>query len=143
MGNYDDMIYLDRPNGWHPKMRRGDRAKLFSPFDALNGFGSAIQEKDIVYVPRMQLSDYIHEGINRKLKALRRRDTVTVIYFVSVQRGAEEDLGDYRTVTAAVIRVDELERKLILDTVSIPFEDIMTIYSSDLEDMEDHYAGIQ
>ena len=124
-------------------MRRCDRAKLFSPFDALNGFGSAIREKDIVYVPRMQLSDYIHEGINRKLKALRRRDTVTVIYFVSVQRGAEEDLGEYRTVTAAVVRVDEIERKLILDTGSIPFEDIMTIYSSDLEDMEDHYAGIQ
>ena len=143
MGNYDDMVYLDRPKGWHPKMRRSDRAKLFSPFDALNGFGSAIREKDIVYVPRMQLSDYIHEGINRRLKALRRHDTVTVIYFVSVQRSAEEDLGDYRTVTAAVVRVDEIERKLILDTVSIPFEDIMTIYSSDLEDMEDHYAGIQ
>ena len=107
------MVYLDRPDGWHPKMRRGDRAKLFSPFDALNGFGSAIREKDIVYVPRMQLSDYIHEGINRKLKALRRHDTVTVIYFVSVQRSAEEDLGDYRTVTAAVVRVDEIERKLI------------------------------
>ncbi len=107
------MVYLDRPDGWHPKMRRGDRAKLFSPFDALNGFGSAIREKDIVYVPRMQLSYYIHEGINRRLKALRRHDTVTVIYFVSVQRSAEEDLGDYRTVTAAVVRVDEIERKLI------------------------------
>ena len=141
MGKYDDMVYLDRPEGWHPKMRRGDRAKLFAPFDALNGFGSAIREKDIVYVPRMQLSDEICERISRHLTALRRRDTVTVIYFVSVQRGAEEDLGEYRTVTAAVVRVDEVERKLILDTVSIPFEDIMAVCGP--EKMEEDYAGIQ
>ena len=141
MGNYDDMVYLDRPEGWHPKMRRGDRAKLFAPFDALNGFGSAIREKDIVYVPRMQLSDEICERISRHLTALHRRDTVTVIYFVSVRRGTEEDLGEYRTVTAAVVRVDEIERKLILDTVSIPFEDIMAVCGP--EKMEDDYAGIQ
>ena len=123
-------------------MRRGDRAKLFSPFDALNGFGSAIREKDIVYVPRMHLSYYIHEGINRRLKALRRHDTVTVIYFVSVRRGTEEDLGEYRTITDAVVRVDEIERKLILDTVSIPFEDIMAVCGGP-EKMEEDYAGIQ
>ena len=142
MGKYDNMVYLDRPEGWHPKMRRGDRAKLFAPFDALNGFGSAIREKDIVYVPRMQLSDEICERISRHLTALHRRDTVTVIYFVSVRRGTEEDLGEYRTVTAAVARVDEIERKLILDTVSIPFEDIMAVCGGP-EKMEEEYAGIQ
>lgn len=143
MGKYDNMVYLERPQSWHPKMRRADRAKLFSPFDALSGFGLAINEKNLVYVPRMQLSNYIHEGINRRLLALHRHDMVTVIYFVSVTHSAEGDLGEYRTITATVVRVDDIERKLILDTVSVPFEDIMTIYNNDLESMEDDYAGIQ
>ena len=143
MGRYDDMVYQARPESWHSKMRRGDRAKLFSPFDALNGFSSAIREKDFVYVPRIQLSEFMREGINRRLQALRHQDSVMVVYFVSMTHSPEEELGEYRAITASVVRVDDIARTLVLDTITIPFEDIMTVSNSDLEIMEDDYAGIQ
>ena len=140
MGKYDNMLHLDRPPSRYPKMRRSDRAKIFAPYDALKGFSSSIREKDRVFLPRMMATDFIRDGINRRLKALRRGDTVTVIFFVSMQRTAEEDLGEYRTETGTVLRVDEIEGTLVLDQMTVPFEDIVSLTNGDLEEMEAAYA---
>lgn len=143
MNSYDDMINMDRPKSRYPKMRRSDRAKLFAPYDALKGFGDSVKEKDRVYYPRMLATDYTQEEINRKLMALNRKDVVTVIYFVSMRRTAEEDLGEYHTTSGPVLRVDEIERRLVLDRLSIPFEDIVSLTSDDLEKMEAAYAYLE
>ncbi len=143
MGKYDDMLYLPRPESRHPRMRRADRAKLFAPFDALNGFGSAIREEDRVLVPRVLQTDEILSELDRKLRALRRRDLVTVIHFISVKRGPEEDLGAYQTTAGTVLRVDELERKLVLEQGAIPFADIMALTGGEMETSEVPYACIQ
>ena len=43
---YDDIINLDRPEtGRHPHMSLENRAAQFSPFAALTGFDSAIEER--------------------------------------------------------------------------------------------------
>ena len=143
MGSYDDMIRLDRPRSGHPKMRRGDRAKIFAPYDALKGFSDSVKEKDRVYFPRILTTEFIQEGINRRLTGLNRRDTVVVVYFVSMQRTAEEDLGEYRTAAGTVLRVDAVERKLVLDCLTVPFEDIVSLTGDDPENMEAAYAFLQ
>ena len=37
MNDYTDIIHMERPLSSHPKMDLGNRAKLFSSFDALSG----------------------------------------------------------------------------------------------------------
>ena len=143
MGKYDDMLYMPRPESRRPRMRREDRAKLFAPFDALNGFGSAIREEDRVLVPRVLQTDEILSELDRKLRALRRRDPVTVIHFVTLRRGPEEDLGAYQATAGTVLRVDEPEHKLVLDSCVIPFADIMALTGGEAETSEAPYACIQ
>ena len=140
MGKYDDMFHLSRPRSRYPKMRRGDRAKIFAPYDALKGFSDSVKEKDQVYFPRMLISDFIQEGINRRLKALNRGDVVTVIWFESARRNDNEDLGEYRTAAGTVLRVDEIEQTLMLDGETIPFEDIAALTNDALETTEAAYA---
>ena len=140
MGSYDDMIRLDRPRSGHPKMRRGDRAKIFAPYDALKGFSDSVKEKDRVYFPRMLTTEFIQEGINRWLNALNRGDVVTVIWFESARHNDNEDLGEYRTAAGTVLRVDEIEQTLMLDGVTIPFEDIKALTNDALETTEAEYA---
>ena len=140
MGNYDDMLRLDRPKSRYPKMRRSDRAKIFAPYDALKGFSDSVREQERVYLPRTMLTDFSRDGINRRLTSLRRGDAVAVIYFVSVQRTAEEDLGEYRTAAGTVLRVDETEQTLVLDGLTIPFADIVSLTGGDPEGTESGYA---
>ena len=40
----------------HPRMERERRAKLFAPFDALDGYGDAIQTKNAIYIEKLRLS---------------------------------------------------------------------------------------
>lgn len=139
MSSYDDIIHLSRPESGYAKMRRQDRAKLFMPFDALNGFGGAIREKDRVFVPRISAMNDTEQKIDRRLQAVSRGDMVTVVYFVPVQRTLDEVLGEYLTVTDIVIRVDSIEKKLLLGSAAIPFEDIANLTSENLAKMEDTY----
>ena len=45
MDDYADIINMERPLSSHPKMDLGNRAKLFSSFDALRGFDLALLAK--------------------------------------------------------------------------------------------------
>ena len=54
---YDDIINLPRPESKHPHMSNADRAKIFSPFAALKGHTEAIQQKEVLRVSRIDLSD--------------------------------------------------------------------------------------
>ena len=55
----------------HPPMPASRWAKIFSPFDALDGFDERIQEKDVLYVQKKDLSDYEKENLNNTLQRLR------------------------------------------------------------------------
>ena len=46
-------------------------AKIFSPFDALDGFDEAIEAKTVLYEPRRELSESEKEVLDRALQALR------------------------------------------------------------------------
>ena len=56
----------------HPPMDTVHRAKIFSAFDALAGFGDCIASKEVQYCDRRHLSEEEHENLDKKLSVLRR-----------------------------------------------------------------------
>ena len=54
----------------HPRMERERRAKLFAPFDALDGYGDALRTKNAVYVDKIRLSPDQQAALDRDLGRL-------------------------------------------------------------------------
>ncbi|MBR6185790.1 MAG: hypothetical protein IKQ41_05955 [Clostridia bacterium] len=126
----------------HPRMEQGQRAKIFAPFDALDGYGGSIGEKNIAYMEKIELDESEREEINRKLLALReltrtrrlaRENNVqaAVTYFVLCQDRhslAYRRLGRYATVSGRVSKVDgEITRTITVEDTAIPFDNILLI----------------
>lgn len=107
------------------KMDRQERAKQFIPFDALKGFRELLKEKEKVIVPKVELSEEAGEELDRKLRAVKRNDVVTVIYFQK---------GEYLKVTGMVARLDMTARVLQIVNTKIAFEDIYKIEGEKLQD---------
>ena len=57
----------------HPKMPLGQRAKIFSPFDALAGFSEAIDDKLVRYVEKRELTEEEQAQLNLVLTELHER----------------------------------------------------------------------
>ena len=77
----------------HPRMDRRRRAKLFAPFDALDGYSASIDSKNIEYVERVDLEEDDRTELNRRIRILRgltyngrmaraNRVQVTVRYYI-------------------------------------------------------------
>lgn len=154
---YGDIINRQRPvhqndlfSRKHPKMSRLNRAKLFAPFAALDGFEGRVRNKEIPYVRRHEPdSDEIWE-LNRRLNILHgltlnskqariNRVRVRVEYF-EICSDPDSDAfgikGLYRSVDGVVQCVDCVSQTLLLTTAdddgayvcrAISFSDIYTI----------------
>ena len=124
---------FDRFRIKHPSMDRIRRAKLFSPFDALAGFSTAIGNKEQLYVERRVLPPAELEGLNETLEELHeltingkvaRRNKVSaeISYYVPCDDSWSEWYqvrGKYKTVKGIVMNVDN-----IFETITIiKFED--------------------
>lgn len=107
------------------KMDRQERAKQFIPFDTLKGFRELLKEKEKIIVPKVELSEEAGEELDRKLRAVKRNDVVTVIYFQK---------GEYLKVTGMVARLDMSARVLQIVNTKIAFEDIYNIEGERLQD---------
>ncbi|MGN1148486.1 MAG: YolD-like family protein [Lachnospiraceae bacterium] len=99
-------------------MDRADRAKQFMPFDALKGFREALKEKEKVTVPKIELSEYARDELDRKLHQVEKNDIVTVVYFCE---------GEYLKITGMVARLDTTARILRIVNTKISFDDIYDI----------------
>ena len=130
----------------HPPMERGKRAKIFAAFDALDGYGETIIDKNTVYTDKITLDDSEKEELNRRLIILHQltrnsrmakinRVVVTVEYYVpctdehSFACGIR---GQYRTETGIVSKVDQDNGHTItVNEKSIAFQDILSITAAD------------
>ena len=124
MSTYKNIIGQTRPVPSRPRMPRQNRAKLFAPYQALKGLSGAIREKNTVYARRLELSEYAQERVDRKLRRLRRGDTVTVTWFRPKPGGEDPDTGQYVTATGTAELVDPVFRVLLLGGQKIPMDDI-------------------
>ncbi len=126
----------------HPQMDQGKRAKVFAPFDALDGYGESISEKNTVYTDKIIPDETEKEELYRRLTVLHNltcntrmakanRVIVTVKYYVpctdehSFACGIR---GQYMTETGVVWRVDlEADKTITVNRKSIAFDDILSI----------------
>ena len=139
----------------HPQMEQGKRAKLFAPFDALDGYGESVSSKNTVYTDKIILDESEKEELARCLTILRNltynsrmakanRVSVTVKYYVPC---ADEHCfscgirGQYLNETGIVWKVDmEVSRTITVGHTRIRFQDILSISPAN-EKLFEQYQG--
>ena len=129
---YDDIIGLPHHvSATRPRMSMIDRAAQFSPFQALTGYGAAIQETGRLTDRKIELSEDERIVLDMKqqilLDNIRECPDVSITYFIPDERKAG---GSYVTVTGNVKKIDDYQRLLILtDRAQIPRDEIGDIES--------------
>ena len=129
---YDDIIGLPHHvSATRPRMSTIDRAAQFSPFQALTGYGAAIQETGRLTDRKIELSEDERILLDMKqqilLDNIRECPDVSITYFIPDERKAG---GSYVTVTGNVKKIDDYQRLLILtDRAQIPLDEIVDIES--------------
>ena len=122
----------------HPKMSLQQRAKIFSPFDALKGFSESIEKKLELYVEKHELTEEEQAELDRTLaflsektknRRLARENQVTVTALCYVPCSDEQHeayglRGRYETVTGTVWKVDALKKTLQLGETVLDFADL-------------------
>lgn len=130
MHRYDDIIHLPHhQSGTRPHMSLHDRAAQFSPFAALTGYDTAVEEAARLTEQKLELSEEEKAAIGAKLteikEHIKERPEVTVTYFVPDERKAG---GTYVTVTGTVRRIDEFERVVVMqDQSRVGIDDIIVL----------------
>ena len=132
----------DRFCARHPAMDRGQRAKIFSPFDALRGFGNAVASKDALYVDRPALTDEETAEIDRRLgilsaltantrKARQNSVRIRAVYFAPCADPNHEAYGrrgQLVTILGICRKVDgAVTHTLTAGETVIPLGDILSI----------------
>ena len=130
----------------HPPMEREKRAKIFAPYDALDGYGDSVKKKNIQYVDRIIPDESQREELNRRLSILhgltrtgrlakQNRVIVTATYYApctdehSFACGVR---GQYLTVSGAVRKVDgELTQTLTVGDTVVSFDDLLSVEAED------------
>ena len=126
---YTDVLQRGRPQHgkWdsfqrrHPPMTVEHWAKIFSPFDALDGFDERIAEKEVVYACRTELSPDDQAELDRRLDILRNltynsrmaRENRVMVRVISFVPCTDENhfafriaAGKYETTAGMVLRVE-------------------------------------
>ena len=141
----------------HPKMDRGRRAKLFAPFDALDGYSESIDSKNIEYIERIDLEEDDRRELDRRIRILHEltyngrmaranRVQVSVRYYVPCtdeNNFAFQLRGQYKTLTGICWKVDsDVTDSLTIDNTVIPLIDVIEITAAD-EDIfkKDEWMG--
>ena len=136
-GPYDDILHLPHPTSKrHPRMPIVDRAAQFSPFAALTGHKTAIEETARVTDRRIELDEDAKEQLDQMLQLLLERideqPEITVTWFSPDKKKAG---GQYHTATGKLKRIDSREGRLILtDGTQIPLEDLLRIRTESFQD---------
>lgn len=129
---YDDMVGLGHHiSRTHPPMARIKRAAQFASFDALTGFGAAINEAGRETEAKKELSEDEIDMINARLAVIeqhiKEQPSIAVTYFLPDDRKAG---GRYVTVSGNVRKLDDVKHMMVFaDETRIPIEDIRYIES--------------
>ena len=134
MGAYDDIINLPCPtSARHPRMPMADRAAQFQPFQALSGYGSAIQETARVTGERVELTEDEKGVLDEKLRHLFETGEEGVFtYFLPDEKKSG---GTYVATMGKIRKIDPLQGCVVLmDGTAISIEDILEIKGEAVQD---------
>ena len=129
-GEYDDIINLPHHvSKTRPQMSMLERAAQFAPFQALTGYGAAIQETARRTEDKIELGDEDVALLNAKLQILAdhlpESPEVCIVWFKPDDRKAG---GSYTSNTGRVRRIDEIKGVVIFQTgEEIPIESIVNV----------------
>lgn len=129
-GNYDDIINLPHHvSKKHARMSLEARSAQFAPFAALTGYDEVIRETARHTNQRIEISDELKEILDEKLllikEKIQNKPNITVTYFIS---DSKKDGGEYVSVKGNVLKIDDYNRKIILDNkIEIVISDIIEI----------------
>lgn len=127
MGAYDDIINLPHPTSpKHSRMPIIDRAAQFTPFQALSGYGAAIQETARLTGEKVELTEDEKAVLNEKLRLL--ADVGGAAVFTYFLPDCKKSGGAYVTTVGNLKKLDPVEQRVILaDGTLIPIADILEI----------------
>ena len=131
-GEYDDIINLPHHvSKTRPQMSMLERAAQFAPFQALTGYGAAIQETARRTEDRIELGDEEVALLNAKLQVLAdhlpESPEVCITWFKPDERKAG---GSYVETTGKVKRIDDVVGLISLQSgEKIRLESIVNIES--------------
>ena len=128
---YADIIDLPHPTSErHPRMPMANRAAQFSPFAALSGYDSAVQETARLTDRRPELTEEAKSVLDAKFQLLVPGMGASFTYF---QQDDKKEGGAYLTVTGTVKKYDGFAREVVLaDGRRIPIDDILEVRSEAL-----------
>lgn len=140
---YDDILNTPYPlEGMdmmkHPRMPVTDRAKIFMPFAALKGYEEAIEAKQKIVVPRIELSEESKEYLDLQLFKIDQllltgqHPIITVVYF-QMDKSNKEDGGEYIQFTGMVSKLDRTARIIQIVDKRLRLDDIYQIEDERLD----------
>ncbi len=130
----------------HPRMDRGRRAKIFAPFDALDGYSDSIDSKNIEYVERIDLEEDDRRELDRRIRILHELTyngkmaranlvRITVRYYIPCtdeNNFAYQLCGQYTTASGICRKVDpDVTDTITIDEAVIPLTDVIEITAAD------------
>lgn len=127
---YADIINLPHHvSKTRPQMPIADRAAQFSPFAALTGYDSAIEETGRLTDSFIELDEsrkaVLNEKLQSMLKNIKEQPEVAITYF---QPDEKKNGGSYINISGMVKKIDNFEKCVILaDTTKIPMKYIFEI----------------
>ena len=95
-----------------------DRAKQFLPYASLRGFEDVVESRRDLKCPRRELMEDAAEELSRKLVSLSAGALCRVTYYLS---------DKYVTEVGKLKRVDDIKRRLIFESFTVPIDDIFSL----------------
>ena len=99
-------------------MNDAQRAKQFMPFSALKGFEEAVRAQERQREPKIILGEDARQELNFKLQGILPGDRVRAEYYYESR---------YVTVHGLVKKIDTLGRRIHLEEIRIPIDDLRDI----------------
>ena len=100
-----------------------NRAVQFTPFAALRGFETLLQEKETVKADRRILLEDSAAILSEKIRSIRKGMMISVVHYKN---------GAYLTTTGLVSSIDTTYRTLTVVKCRILFDDIYTVWGDSL-----------
>ena len=94
------------------------RGSIFKPFAALKGFDEAIKEKEEIKYEKPILSEDKLEELQEKFMRISQGSLVYIKYYKNKK---------YLEVEGKVEKIDNVYRKIVLDTITIEINNILEI----------------